>query len=209
MSSTPRLTDRKREAIMQAAIQQFREFGFEASSMDKIAAKAEVSKRTVYNHFPSKEDLFAAILLQMWQSSVADENVQYRSAIGLRQQLLELLQQKMRMLSDTNFIDLARVAIAATIHSPDRAQAMVAKLSEREEGIISWIRAAQADGKLKPVDASFAAHLLEGQLKSFVFWPQITMGKPALDEAAQQMVLNTTVDMFLQYFAMPNSVSAA
>ena len=209
MPSTPRLTDRKREAILQAAIQQFREFGFEASSMDKIAAKAEVSKRTVYNHFPSKDDLFAAILLQMWHSSVADENVQYRPAIGLRHQLFDLMQQKMRMLSDTNFIDLARVAIAATIHSPDRAQAMVAKLSAREEGIVSWIRAAQADGKLKPVDASFAAQLLEGQLKSFVFWPQITMGKPALDETAQQMVLNTIVDMFLQYFAMPNSVSAA
>lgn len=204
MSSTPRLTDRKREAILQAAIQQFREFGFEASSMDKIAAKAEVSKRTVYNHFPSKDDLFAAILLQMWQSSVASENFQYRSAIGLRQQLFDLMQQKMRMLSDTNFIDLARVAIAATIHSPDRAQAMVAKLSAREEGMISWIRAAQADGKLKPVDASFAAQLLEGQLKSFVFWPQITMGKPAPDEATQLMLINTIVDMFLQYFSLAN-----
>ncbi len=35
----------------------------------------------------------------------------------------------MRMLTDANFIDLARVAIAATLHSPERAQAMVAATS--------------------------------------------------------------------------------
>ena len=59
MTAPLRLTDRKREAIIQAAIEAFRADGFEATSMDKIAAKAEVSKRTVYNHFPSKEELFA------------------------------------------------------------------------------------------------------------------------------------------------------
>ena len=45
---TPRLTDRKREAIIQAAIAEFRDNGFKVTSMDRIAARAEVSKRTVY-----------------------------------------------------------------------------------------------------------------------------------------------------------------
>ena len=68
MSSQPvstRLTDRKRDAIVVAAIAEFREHGFAGTSMDRIAAAAEVSKRTVYNHFPSKDDLFAEILLQL------------------------------------------------------------------------------------------------------------------------------------------------
>ena len=60
---TPRLTDRKRDAIVQAAIGEFREHGFNGTSMDRVAAAADVSKRTVYNHFPSKEELFEAILL--------------------------------------------------------------------------------------------------------------------------------------------------
>ncbi len=195
-----RLTDRKREAILQAAIEQFRANGFEATSMDKIAASAEVSKRTVYNHFPSKDDLFAAILQELWQASSPKEELLYRAEIGLRQQLLDLMQQKMAMLNDANFLALARVAIAATIHSPDRAQTMVAKMSEREEGVVSWIRAAQLDGKLKAADPLFAAHLLQGQLKSFAFWPQITMGKPAIAEAMQQQIIETAVDMFLAYF---------
>lgn len=54
MTAPQRLTDRKREAIIQAAIAEFRANGFEITSMDKIAATAGVSKRTVYNHFLAK-----------------------------------------------------------------------------------------------------------------------------------------------------------
>ncbi len=199
MSNPPRLTDRKREAILQAAITEFRANGFEATSMDKIAATADVSKRTVYNHFPSKDDLFAAILLQLWESSAAMAELSYRADRPLREQLLELMQQKMRMLNDAHFMDLARVAIAATIHSPERAKEMIERMDKREEGVTSWIRAAQADGKLKPVDPGFAAHLLQGQLKSFAFWPQIAMGQAPLNEAEQAAVVQTAVEMFLAY----------
>ena len=46
MTAPQRLTDRKREAIIQAAIAEFRANGFEVTSMDKIADNAGVSKRT-------------------------------------------------------------------------------------------------------------------------------------------------------------------
>jgi TetR/AcrR family transcriptional regulator of autoinduction and epiphytic fitness len=55
MTAPQRLTDRKREAIIQAAIAEFRANGFDITSMDKIAATAGVSKRTVYNHFPARK----------------------------------------------------------------------------------------------------------------------------------------------------------
>ena len=175
-----RLTDRKRLAILQAAIDEFRGNGFEATSMDRIAATAGVSKRTVYNHFPSKDALFAEILVQLWEKSTALIDLAYRPDLPLREQLLELLRQKLRMLDDTNFIDLARVAIAETIHSPERAQSMVARMGNKEEGVTVWIRAALADGRLKPLDPAFAAHQIQGLVKSFAFWPQITMGAPPL-----------------------------
>lgn len=200
MPTSQRLTDRKRAAILQAAITEFLAHGFEATSMDKIAASAEVSKRTVYNHFPSKDDLFAAILQQLWESSAAMDELGYRSDKPLRAQLLELAQQKMRMLNDAHFMDLARVAIAATVHSPERAKEMIDRMDKREEGVTAWIRAAQTDKKLKPVDPDFAAHLLQGQLKTFAFWPQIAMGQAPLAEAEQAMVVQTAVDMFLAYF---------
>ncbi|MET3131759.1 TetR/AcrR family transcriptional regulator of autoinduction and epiphytic fitness [Oxalobacteraceae bacterium GrIS 1.11] len=201
MSAPQRLTDRKRLAIVDAAIAEFRVHGFEATSMDKIAASAAVSKRTVYNHFPSKDELFAEILLRLWESSAALMALVYQPDQPLREQLLALLQQKIQLISDANFLDLARVAIAETIHSPERAQEMVARLSEKDTGVAGWIKAAQADGRLKPGDPTFLSQLLQGQLKTFAFWPQVTMGQPLLDAAMQQQVVVAAVDMFLAYCA--------
>ncbi|KRP61659.1 TetR/AcrR family transcriptional regulator [Pseudomonas trivialis] len=197
MTAPQRLTDRKREAIVVAAIAEFRANGFEVTSMDRIAATAGVSKRTVYNHFPSKEELFAEILHQLWASSVAQLDVSYAGDRPLREQLRDLLAAKMQMMADANFLDLARVAIAATIHSPERAQDMVNRLSMREEGFTQWVRAARDDGRLSCSDPVFAAHQIQSLLKSFAFWPQITLGQPTLGAAEQARVIESAIDLFL------------
>jgi TetR/AcrR family transcriptional regulator of autoinduction and epiphytic fitness len=197
MTAPQRLTDRKREAIIQAAIAEFRANGFEVTSMDKIAATAGVSKRTVYNHFPSKEELFAEILNQLWARISAEQSVVYNREQPLREQLRQMLQAKMQLMADENFLTLARVAIAATIHSPERAQNMVERMGEREEGLTVWIRAAQVDGRLKQVDPEFAAHQVQGLLKTFAFWPQMSMGRAALDVKMQNTVAESALDMFL------------
>lgn len=195
-----RLTDRKRQAIVDAALAEFRAHGFDATSMDKIALAAGVSKRTVYNHFPSKDDLFNHILQELWDSSAALQACRYRPEVELRTQLIELLGEKMALLQDPYFLDLARVAIAEGILRPERAREMVAKLSDKEGGMTAWLRAAAADGKLKPLDPVFAAHLLQGQLKAFAFWPQVTMGQALLDAASRQALVETTAGMFLAFY---------
>ena len=195
-----RLTDRKRQAILSAAADQFRAHGFEGSSVDRIAALAGVSKRTVYNHFPSKDELFAETLVQLFHSSAGTVEFAYSSARGLRAQLEEMLALKMRSMADPGFIGLARVAIAEAIHAPERALPVFARLGEREEGVATWVRAAQADGRLAPGDPAFAATLLQGQLKTFAFWPQVTMGAAPLDAAGQARVVEAAVSMFLSYF---------
>jgi TetR/AcrR family transcriptional regulator of autoinduction and epiphytic fitness len=202
MELPTRLTDRKRQAILTAAAAQFRAHGFDATSVDRIAAVAGVSKRTIYNHFPSKEELFAEMLMQLFQSGASALELPYRSELGLREQLTELLALKMRTLADQDVIDLARVAIAEAIHAPERARAVFDRLGEREQGPAAWIRAAQADGKLKPGDPVFASTLLQGQLKTFAFWPQVTLGAapPGPDEQAR--IIDASVAMFLSYFAV-------
>jgi TetR/AcrR family transcriptional regulator of autoinduction and epiphytic fitness len=202
MTAPQRLTDRKREAIIQAAIAEFRANGFDITSMDKIAATAGVSKRTVYNHFPSKEELFAEILNQLWARVTSEQETPYRPDLPLRDQMRQMLMAKLQMLGDDNFLDLARVAIAATIHSPERAQNMVARMGEREEGLTVWIRAAQADGRLKPVAPEFAAQQIQGMLKSFAFWPQISMGLPGLSAEMQTTVVESALDMFLACYQL-------
>jgi len=197
-----RLTDRKRDAIVQAAIAEFREHGFNGTSMDRVAAAAEVSKRTVYNHFPSKDELFEAILGQLWERSQSLADVPYDARRPLRDQLLELLEHKMTLLADASFIDLSRVAMAEMMHSPERAQAMATRLTEKEEGLPRWIRAAQQSDALRAgVDPQYAANQLHGMVKSFAFWPQLAMGRPPLSAQQQQQVLADAVDMFLGFYA--------
>src|SRR5205823_14953845 len=58
-----RRSARKRRAILDAATQVFLSKGYLGTSMDEIAALAEVSKQTVYKHFADKEALFNEIVL--------------------------------------------------------------------------------------------------------------------------------------------------
>jgi len=115
---------------------------------------------------------------------------------------MELVQQKMALLADEHYLDLARVAMAETIHSPERAQAMVARMDEKESSLSHWIRAAQKDGRVKQADMHDVSHLLLAPLKTFAFWPQIILGKPMLTAARRQEVMDIAVDMFLCYYSV-------
>src|SRR5215211_2325660 len=62
MSAEPRLRERKkqqtRELIAETASRLFEERGFEGVTVADVARAAEVSEGTVFNYFPTKEDLF-------------------------------------------------------------------------------------------------------------------------------------------------------
>jgi AcrR family transcriptional regulator len=66
----------KREAIMRAARSVFGRVGYRGASIDVIAAEAEVSTRTIYNHFENKEELFATVLTESsHQVATAHESI--------------------------------------------------------------------------------------------------------------------------------------
>lgn len=56
-------TARKRRAIIDAATALFLSQGYDGTSMDQVAARAAVSKQTVYKQFADKERLFADVVL--------------------------------------------------------------------------------------------------------------------------------------------------
>jgi AcrR family transcriptional regulator len=57
------LREGKREAILEAGTALFLRNGYRGTSMDEIAARARVSKQTVYKHFADKERLFTEIVI--------------------------------------------------------------------------------------------------------------------------------------------------
>jgi AcrR family transcriptional regulator len=56
-------TEDRRQAILHAAMEVFREAGYERASMAEIAARVGGSKSTLYGYFASKEELYAAAML--------------------------------------------------------------------------------------------------------------------------------------------------
>ena len=55
-------SDRKRKTLLLAATAVFLEKGYDGTSMDDVAARAKVSKPTVYKYFSDKEHLFAQMV---------------------------------------------------------------------------------------------------------------------------------------------------
>src|SRR5215218_71382 len=53
-----RKKQRTRDTIAQTARRLFNERGFDAVTVDDVAREAEVARKTVFNYFPTKEDLF-------------------------------------------------------------------------------------------------------------------------------------------------------
>ncbi len=72
---TPRAaTLRKQEAILTEAERQFARFGFEGVSLDSIAAALDLSRQNLLYHWPSKEDLYRAVLdsvMGEWMASMS------------------------------------------------------------------------------------------------------------------------------------------
>ena len=60
--------------LLDAASQLFMEKGFEATSMVGIARLARASKETFYRYYPTKEELFRAVVIRRAQSFVAEMN---------------------------------------------------------------------------------------------------------------------------------------
>ena len=54
--------DERRAQLLAAALEVFTSSGYHAASMDEIADRASVSKPVLYQHFPSKLDLYLAVL---------------------------------------------------------------------------------------------------------------------------------------------------
>lgn len=63
---------RTRGAILRAAVAKFGEKGIADTTMDEIAEQAEVSRATLFNYFPSKTEIVAAVVEQMDDVFIAE-----------------------------------------------------------------------------------------------------------------------------------------
>ncbi|MBN8867891.1 MAG: TetR/AcrR family transcriptional regulator [Solirubrobacterales bacterium] len=71
----------RRKLILDAALDVFAEGGYEETTLDEVADRAGVSKALIYEHFPSKRDLFREIL-ETWVGELLGRILAAATAAG-------------------------------------------------------------------------------------------------------------------------------
>ncbi|GAT73553.1 transcriptional regulator, TetR family [Microbacterium sp. HM58-2] len=118
---------RKREAMLAAAQEQFLAHGYDAVTMDSIAAASGVAKQTLYTHFGSKEGLFLALVGS--QTSAASERVLAEPPVvppgaDARSVLAPILEQQLATVLAPNLLALRRLVIGLLPQFPELARAL-------------------------------------------------------------------------------------
>ncbi|OYP34922.1 TetR/AcrR family transcriptional regulator [Rhodopirellula sp. MGV] len=191
-------SDRKRADILAAAVTEFRAYGYDNTSMDRIADAAGASKRTVYNHFGSKDQMFEAIVHELMDRSDVLSDFRYEPDQPLPKQLKSIGNQILNVFSDEGYRDLARVVLSRLIVVP-QCSAIISEHSSRINTMLAdWMRAAHRDQRLNVPRPELAAEQFVGMLMSFGFWPALfCVQKKGLD-VKQSTFVNQTVTMFLK-----------
>lgn len=173
----------KRQAVIEAAERAFLEQGYADASMDGIAAEAGVSKRTVYNHFPSKQDLFQAVVDRLY----AGLHEVRRRGLPLDRPpaavLTEFAEDLLVQLRRPQMQGLYRLILSERPRFPELGLAFSAGGKGTAFALLEEYFAAQtARGVLKVDDPWEATALFLGMLKESVYWPAL-LGLPVAEDA--------------------------
>ncbi|MGI9007900.1 MAG: TetR/AcrR family transcriptional regulator [Streptosporangiaceae bacterium] len=157
---------RKRQVIIETATTLFLRNGYHSTSMDQIAANAEVSKQTVYKNFSDKEQLFSDIVLGVTRNSEAIiENLtavlgstEIRTIEDLGAVLTRLARRYLDGVLQPHVLALRRLVIAEAERFPDLARSYYEQAPARAiELIAAHLRDLTGRGLLQASDPELAA----------------------------------------------------
>lgn len=186
-----------RQRLIQAAAEAFMKEGYRAS-MDRIAERAGVSRQTVYNHFPSKEDLFSEVA----QIAAEDILISLDGEGGeIRERLLNFATAFWQRVLGDQGLAMFRAMSAEVPRLAALGQAFFDKgPGQTAARLAVFLARAMDDGHLRRDDPRFAAEMLIGMLGGFEHTRRLfcTAG-PVLDKEQARVTL--IVDCFLRTFA--------
>ena len=146
MNQYQKTTEKKKQAVIQAALRLFKDKGFKETSIKSIAEAAEVSPVSIYNYFGSKDNLVALCVNDLFEeiTQQAEDILKSNLAFNTKlDQALDLCQEKMsqqisyyfqdKTLRDPAFSSLLTKAITAKKRDIYRTYINLGK----EEGLIA------------------------------------------------------------------------
>jgi TetR/AcrR family transcriptional regulator, regulator of autoinduction and epiphytic fitness len=192
------LSPEKTKAILEGGIQEFLTHGYAATSMDRVAIAAKVSKATVYSHFQDKESLFIALIqglvAQKFQSifGLADAEVlQIPPQTALRNfanRALDLGE------ADAQFINFMRVIFGESGRFPELARAFVRNI---EQTAFSKLRHYFTNcPQLELADPEATARIFVGSIVHFIIVQEMLHGKDIVPMERDRLV-NSLINLIV------------
>ena len=191
----------KHQRILAAAREVFIQHGFQAASMDLVAAAAGVSKVTIYSKFGSKQELFSAIVDDICEQILAMEIVLPGAVESSYEGLTELAIRYALVLFDPEVLALVRLAIGENHDErllgrlyyqagPARARAGLARL----------LQAMSDSGDLAIDDPELAADQFVALLQPRRYYALLD---PAASPSAEEIeqVARAGAEVFLSHYA--------
>ena len=138
-----------REAIVEAASRLFLERGFGSVSMDELAEAAGVARRTLYNQFASKEEIFREMLLKV-SGQLEDA---FPPGVETQGDVEEVLRLVARMILELNgqpeYLGFLRMVVADSRQFPWIAEEFAAVMDPQTERLARYVAHLTAMGVLE------------------------------------------------------------
>jgi TetR/AcrR family transcriptional repressor of mexJK operon len=163
---TSDLTDPKRQAILDGATRMFLAHGYRNASMEKIAQAAPVSKATLYNHFDSKNALFAAVISERCESLLQTMSQVTVESDGVESNLTKIATSAVELIFSEEALAIYRLVVAESPDFPELGQLFYQSgpqnvLTQLED----YFRQLNAEGRFNIADPVFAADAFFSMLK--------------------------------------------
>jgi TetR/AcrR family transcriptional regulator, regulator of autoinduction and epiphytic fitness len=191
------------EAIVDAAQRLFLERGFGAVSMDELAVAAGVARRTLYNQFTSKEEIFREMLLRV-SRQLEDA---FPPGIEVEGDVDHVLRLIARVILDlhknSDYLGFLRMVVADSRQFPWIAKEFAAVMDPQTERLTRYIAHLNEMGILECRNPMLAAHQFMGMINDLSLWPWM-MGRKSLPIPADEVV-EETIRMFLRHYRRAKS----
>lgn len=202
-------SDEKRREIVRVAALAFQELGYERTSMLTIAERLRGSKQTLYNYFPSKEDLLRAVL-DFDVGDVADQGMaSFLAEPNLRKGLAGLGQ----IYLERQLAPLAIANIRTVATQP--AESRIGEEFYRNILCVAWKRVADAfealmdQGKLRRADPWLAAMHFKGLVLQDLLERHLLGAAATMDPEEVGAAARHAADAFLMIYGPRESTSEA
>ncbi|HEX8469903.1 MAG TPA: TetR/AcrR family transcriptional regulator [Brevundimonas sp.] len=197
-SLTTPVQDPRRAAILCSARRPFMSSGYAATRMEPIAREAAVSTATLYAYFPSKEDLFAAVIID-----AADEFERQMHNVGAgagpaRVRLTEFMMAYAGFMGDPFVRSVFRLVMAERPRFRDVAMRFFDRgRSDFGRPLMTALTELQATGELKIDKPSWAAGQLMGMIEHPVFFMPLVTGDEVQATRSVEQIVNDAIETFM------------